>query len=158
MILKFSVNNQTLSLSPSQKNLKLVADSRNYLITKFLFQTEEWKKGDLVYALFTHNGKTYKQILGADKTLNFDECYVPIEVNKTPGFKVSLVCGDRIPTSEVEIKLQPSGYTEKIENQKATPSVMEQMNEYMKKYALICNQILQDCEKIKQEMEDKENG
>lgn len=158
MTLNFAVNNQSLSLNRSQQNLKLVADSKNYLVTKFVFQSSEWKKGELVYALFSHNGKTYKKILGADEGLGFDECYVPVEVNKTPGFKVSLVCGDRIPTNAVEVKLGPSGYTENIENQKATLSIMEQMNAYMKKYALICNQILQDCEKIKKEMEEKENG
>ena len=125
MILKFSVNNQTLSLSPSQKNLKLVADSRNYLVTKFLLQTEEWKKGDLIYALFTHNGKTYKQILGAEADLEKNECYVPSEVIHAPGFTVSLYCGSRIPTNTVDIVLSPSGYTEKIENQNATLSVME---------------------------------
>ena len=85
----------------------------------------------MVYALFSHNGKTYKKILGADEGLGFDECYVPNEVNKAPGFKVTLVCGDRIPTNEVEIKLGASGYTEKIENQKATPSIIDQMNSYM---------------------------
>lgn len=158
MILKFSVNNQTLSLSPSQRNLKLVADSRNYLTTKFLLQTEEWKKGDLIYALFTYNGKTYKQILGADADLEKNECYVPHEVIHAPGFTVSLYCGSRIPTNTVNIALTPSGYTEKIENQKATPSVMEQMNAYMSKYAMVCNAILQDCQKIKEEIkEEKEN-
>jgi hypothetical protein len=70
----------------------------------------------LVYALFSHNGKTYKQILGAEAELGFNECYVPVEANKAPGFKVSLVCGDRITTNEVEIKLNPSGYTENISN------------------------------------------
>lgn len=158
MTLNFAVNNQSLSLNRSQQNLKLVADSKKYLVTKFLFQSSEWKNGELVYALFSYNGKTYKQILGVDEELQFNECYVPIEVNKAPGFKVSLVCGDRIPTNTVEIKLDPSGYTENIENQKATLSVIEQMNAYMKRYALVCNQILQDCEKIKKEMEEKENG
>lgn len=159
MKLNFSVNNQTLSLSPAQKNLKLVADSRNYLVTKFLLQTGEWKKGDLIYALFTHNGKTYKQILGADANLDKNECYVPPEVIHAPGFTVSLYCGSRIPTNTVDIALAPSGYTEKIENQKATLSVMEQMNAYMQKYAMVCNAILQDCQKIKEEIkEEKENG
>ena len=158
MTLNFAVNNQSLSRNRSQQNLKLVADSKNYLVTKFAFQSSEWKKGDLVYALFSYNGKTYKKILGADEGLGFDECYVPAEVIHAPGFKVTLVCGERIPTNEVEVELGPSGYTEKIENQRATPSIVEQMNAYMKKYALLCNQILQDCEKIKQEMEEKNNG
>jgi polygalacturonase len=125
MTLNFAVNNQSLSLDRSQQNLKLVADSKNYLITKFSFETSEWKKGDLVYALFSHKGKTYKKILGSDEELSVNECYVPEEVTKTPGFTVSLVYGDRIPTNTVGIKLGASGYTENIENQIATPSVME---------------------------------
>jgi hypothetical protein len=33
------------------------------------------------------------------------------------------------------------------------------MNTLMKNYALVCNQILQDCEKIQKEIkEEKENG
>jgi hypothetical protein len=41
MTLNFAVNNQSLSLDRSQQNLKLVADSKNYLITKFSFETSE---------------------------------------------------------------------------------------------------------------------
>jgi hypothetical protein len=110
MKLNFAVNNQTLSLGRSQQNLKLVADSRNYLITKFIFMSSEWKKGDLVYALFSYNGRVYKQDLGL-AGLEANECLVPEWVIKAPGFKVSLVCGDRITTNEVEIKLLPSAYT-----------------------------------------------
>ena len=64
MTLLFYVNNQTLSLHESQKNIKVVADSKNYLKVHFMFQTEEWEKGALLYALFTHKGKTYKKYLG----------------------------------------------------------------------------------------------
>lgn len=110
MTLNFAVNNQSLSLNRSQQNLKLVADSRNYLITKFLFQSSEWKNGELVYALFSYNGRIYKQELGTDG-LDFNECYVLECVIKAPGFKVSLVGGDRITTNEVEINLLPSAYT-----------------------------------------------
>lgn len=111
MTLNFAVNNQSLSLNRVQQNLKLVADSKKYLITKFIFQSSEWKKGELVYALFSYKGKIYKQELGLEEGVGPDECYVPEWVTKTPGFKVSLVGGDRITTNEVEVKLLPSGYT-----------------------------------------------
>lgn len=110
MTLNFAVNNQSLSLNRSQQNLKLVADSKNYLVTKFMFQSSEWKKGELVYALFSHGKNTYTQELGLEG-LEPNECYVPEWVIKAPGFKVSLVGGDRITTNEVEVKLLPSGYT-----------------------------------------------
>ena len=130
-----------------------VADSRNYLVAKFHFETEEWKNSDLKYALFEYEGKTYKQILGADPKLNFNECRGPPEVIKTPGFSVSVYGGDLITTAPLMIRLKPSGYTTKIENQETTPSVLEQMNSLMARYAKICNQILQDCEQIKQDIQ-----
>jgi hypothetical protein len=37
MTLLLYVNNQTLSLSPTQKNVKIVADSKNYLKVRFIF-------------------------------------------------------------------------------------------------------------------------
>ena len=154
MTLIFTVNNQTLLLSKTQQNLGLVADSKKYLITQFNFQSNEWRE-NLVYALFSHNGKTYKQILGADSELKQNECWVPSEVIKSPNFKVSLVCGDRITTNEVTLKIHPSGYTEKIENQDTTPSVIEQMEQLMHKYAVLCNDIYKECQKIYQQEGDK---
>ena len=111
MTLNFAVNNQALSLNRAQQNLKLVADSKNYLVTKFMFMSSEWKKGELVYALFSYDGRIYKQELGIEEELNPNECYVPEWVIRAPGFKVSLVGGDRITTNEVEVKLLPSAYT-----------------------------------------------
>jgi hypothetical protein len=154
MILNFTIKGQILSQDRAQQSLRLVADSKKYLVAKVAFESEEWKRGRLVYVLFTHKGKTYKRILGADKELGFDECYIPAEVIKAPGFTLSMVCDDRITTNEIAIKLEPSGYTEDIENQKATPSVMEQMNTLMYKYASLCNDILKECQKINEKKED----
>lgn len=151
MILNFTIKGQILSQDAGQKDLRLVADSKKYLVAKIAFESDEWKSGKLVYVLFSHKGKTYKKILGADKELGFDECYIPAEVIKTPGFTMSMVCDDRITTNEIMIKLEPSGYTENIENQAVTPSIMEQMNTLMYKYASLCNDILKECQKIKEE-------
>ena len=151
MILNFTIKGQILSQDVGQKDLRLVADSKKYLVTKIAFESDEWKSGKLVYVLFSHKGKTYKKILGADKELGFDECYIPAEVIKAPGFTMSMVCDDRITTNEIMIKLEPSGYTENIENQAATPSVMEQMNTLMYKYASLCNDILKECQKINEQ-------
>lgn len=155
MTLEFIVNKQFLTKHKSQVGQKVVADSKNYLKAKFHFQSDEWKE-QICYALFKWQGETYKKILGADEEVDFDECYVPEEVIHSPGFTVSCYCGDRITTNEVRVDVTSSGYTENITNQKVTPSVMEQANSLMKKYALICNSILQDCnriyEKIKKEV------
>lgn len=153
MTLQFYVNNQTLSLNPAQKNIKIVADSRNYLKARFVFQTSEWTRGVLRYALFTHNGKTYKKILGIEPGLKSNECYVAPEVLKEGSFTVSVFCDDLITSTTEVIPVCASGYTEKIENQNSTPTVTEQMNTLMYNYAKLCNDILKECENTKNEME-----
>ena len=84
--------------------------------------------------------------------MGFNECYIPYEVIKAPGFKMSVVYGDRIPTNEIEIKVESSGYTEKIENQKITPSVSEQMDTMMYKYTTLCNDIYKECKEIEKRL------
>ena len=155
MVLNFNLANQTLTNDGEIDNLHIVADSKNYLIARFNFNTDEWKDR-LVYALFTYNKNTYKMILGADERLEDNECFIPTEVIHAPGFTVSCYCESRITTNPVQINVKKSGYTEKITNQQATPSVMDQMNNYMKKYAMACNSILQDCQKIKKEIRGEE--
>ena len=155
MTLEFIINNQSLTKHKSQNSQKVVADSKNYLKALFHFQSEEWKN-QICYALFTHQGQTWKQVLGAEDGLEMNECYVPAEVIHAPSFTVSCYCGDRITTNEVRVDVVSSGYTENVVNQRETTSVMDQANALMKKYALICNSILQDCGKIKEEIMNKE--
>lgn len=155
MTLDFIVNGQSLTKHKNQSNQKIVADSKNYLKALFHFQSEEWQN-QICYALFTISGQTYKTILGADQALGWNECYVPEEVIHAPGFTVSCYCGDRITTNEVRVDVVSSGYTENIVNQRVTPSVMDQANTLLKKYALICNSILQDCREIEKEITNKE--
>ena len=81
MTLEFVVKNQTLTKHRNQENLKVVADSRNYLKAKFNFQTKEWRD-QVCYALFTYQGQTYKMILGSEKNCEYNECFVPFEVIK----------------------------------------------------------------------------
>jgi hypothetical protein len=78
-----------------------------------------------LYALFTHNGKTYKKFLGIEEGTKWNECYVAPEVIKEGKFSVSVFCDNLITTNSVDISVLASGYTEKIENQKPTPSVQE---------------------------------
>lgn len=154
MTLQFYVKNQSLTIAPNQKDIQVVADSKNYLKAKFIFQSSEWKKG-LVSVLFSHSGKTYRKILGAEEGLAADECYVAPEVIKSGKFSVSLFCDNRVTTNTVEVPVLKSGYTENIENQKATPGVMEQMNDLMYKYAKICNDILNECKKIENKKKEE---
>ena len=158
MVLLFYVNNQTLSLNPAQKDVKVVADSKNYLKARFIFQTSEWTRGVVRYALFSHNGKTYKKILGIEPGCKSNECFVAPEVIKTGSFTVAVFCDDLITSTVVAIPVSGSGYTENIVNQESTPTVLEQMNQLMYKYATLCNDIYKECEKINKEMEVKRDG
>ena len=125
MTLQFYVNNQTLSLNPAQKNIKIASDSKNYLKARFIFQTSEWTRGVLRYALFTYNGATYKKILGIEPGCKSNECYVVPEVIKPGCFAVSVFCDDLITSTPENIPVVESGYTENIVNQEATPTVLE---------------------------------
>lgn len=155
MVLKYIVSNQSMQLHPSCEKLQVVADSKNYLIAQFDFRTDEWLNGP-VWALFTYEDQTYKKLLGAEQ-LALNECYVPPEVIKSPSFTVSLYTGDRIVTEVVKKKVIPSGYTENIKNQNVSPSVLEQIDQLMKGYAIICNNILQDCKKIQETLRGEEH-
>lgn len=147
MVLRFNISNQILTKHKSQEKLNIIADSSNYLVARFDLSTKEWK-GKIVYALFTFKKKTYKVILGSNPDLAENECYVPQEVIHAPQFTVSCYCDDRITTTAVTVDVAPSGYTEDIANQVATPSVMEQMDSLMRRYAFLCNSMLKDCAQI----------
>lgn len=152
MTLSFYVNNQSLSISPAQENIKVASDSKNYLKAKFVFQTKDWKTGLPQYVLFTQNGKTYKKYLGIEEGVKADECFVAPEVLKPGTFSVSVFCDDYVSTNKVEIPVLDSGYTENIENEEVTPTVLEQMNTIMYRYANLCNDILKECQSIQNEI------
>lgn len=148
-----NITNQLLSMVPLKEEEKIIADSRNYLKMCVNFPAE-WCE-TLNFALFTHKGKTYKKYFGVDEGLAANEMFVPPEVIKAKGFTISLCGGDLITTNAVNVLVHDSGYTENIVNQVATPSVMEQTNRLMAKYASLCNEIYKDCQRVKEEMEDK---
>lgn len=152
MTLKFIVSNQTLVVHPSQAKLRLASDSKKYWVANFDLRTEEWKN-KLVYALFTFGERTYKMVLGADAELGWNECWIPEEVIHAPKFTLTVYCDNRITTNMISIPVDNSGYTDQITNQRVTPTMMEQMDNLMKRYALICNSILQDCSKIHNELQ-----
>lgn len=152
MVLKFILSEQSLVVHPSQERQKVVADSKNYLVAQFDCRTAEWKNGP-IWILFAYNGRTYKKLLGSDAELAWNECYVPAEVIHSPKFTVSAYTGDRVTTNSVIKKIEESGYTEDIVNERRTPTTTEQIDMLMKRYAMVCNSILQDCAKIKEEIE-----
>ena len=152
MTLIFYVNNQALTLSPVSQNIKVVADSNNYLKAKFVFQTNDWKNTLPKFALFTYNGHSYKKYLGIEENVEENECFVAPEVIQAGEFSVSVFIDGYITTNIVNIPVAASGYTKTIENQPATPSVLEQMEKVMYNYANLCNEILKECERIRDEI------
>ena len=154
MTLQFYVKNQDLSLNPAQRGMKIASDSKNYLKARFIFQTSEWTRGALRYAIFTHNGKSYKKILGIEPGLKSNECYVAPEVIKEGNFTVSVFCDDLITSTIETIPVIASGYTENVSNQETTPTVLVQMEQLMYKYASLCNDIYKECQRIKEEVDE----
>lgn len=153
MKINFSVNGQTLTRLDSQEIVACVS-KKDFLIANFSLNSLEWKD-PVIYALFSYENKTYKKILGAEEGCNWNECYVPIEVLKAPRFMISLYTSEGLTSTRAKVPVSPSGYVGNIQNENITPDVVEQMNTLFRKYAKVCNQILQDCEKIK---EDINNG
>lgn len=154
MTLIFYINNQSISLNASQQSIEVISDSKNYLKARFVFQSPDWKTDRPKYALFSHNGKTYKKYLGIEEGVAENECFVTPEVIKAGGFTVSVFAEDYITTDTVKIPVKQSGYTEKIENQPATASVLEQMNTLLYNYAKVCNDILKECQYIQHKLEE----
>lgn len=155
MTLTFYVNNQSLFLSLAQENIEVASDSRNYLKVKFIFQTGDWKTDRPKYALFSHQGKTYKKYLGIEEGVKENECFVAPEVIKPGEFTVSVFAENYITTNTVSVPVKSSGYTEDIVNQPATPQVIEQMNTMMYKYADLCNEILKECQRIEKQLKEE---
>ena len=148
MLLKFTVNSQTLIKHKSQDGVTVVSDSKNYLVAKFEFLSKDWT-GKVAVAQFTYDGKTYEQVIGADKTLAINECYIPNEVIYSPSFTVSCYAEgeERITTNEVCINVVKSGYKEEVVN-RVTDNTSKQYQNACQKYAMLCNEILQDCQTI----------
>lgn len=149
-MLAFNVKNQTLSYQLTSASRKAVANGKSRLKIKINFLSKEWDNQPK-YILFTHNGETYKKFFGIDENCTENEMYVPREVVLAPGFEFRVGCNNSNTLNSLFIEVEGSD-TENIKNQDATPSVVKQMNQLMHQYAVLCNNILQDCQKIKQEI------
>lgn len=154
MKVNFIVSGQNLLRAPNEQKIKLASHNKKTIL-RADFRTEEWKD-KIIMALFTYKNRTWKKILGASPELDFNECYIPVEVMYPGTFSVTLYCDDRYVTLPYEVEVVDSGYTDKIENEDLTPSTLDQLNDLMKRYALICNTILQDCNKIREEISKEE--
>jgi hypothetical protein len=139
MTLQFIVNKQNLSLVPAQQNVKVASDSRNYLKANFTFQTSEWTRSTVHYALFTYAGKTYKRFLGVESGCKANECYVPADVIKKGNFTVSVFCGNLITSTTVSIPVVSSGYTEVVSDMES--ELLEKIENLLQQYVVKFDEI-----------------
>lgn len=131
-MLTFDVMGQTLIRTD---NFEPATDSVNYLMAEFAFRTDEWRTNNTKTALFRLGETVYPAILDAE-----GKCIVPWEAlvhgdsqyarkNGSTVF-VSLKAEKgttRIPTDEVPVKLNSSGYGDTEEPEEPTPDVYQQI-------------------------------
>ncbi len=110
-MIKCEVNKQIITRTDE---LRVVADSQNYLKAEFVF-SEEWTEP--VTAVFGYDGAFYNVLLEDNM------CTVPWEVIKAPFFTISVFCGDRITANMVQVSVEKSGYSDGDESRAATPDV-----------------------------------
>lgn len=121
MELLFGVSNQELTCISRSR---AAAYSLRYLECVFAF-TSDWD-GFTKTAYFTHDGKTYEQLLTDDK------CGVPSEVIKNGTIEVSVsgvLNNTRITTNKAVITVFASGFTETSENDGGTLTVKETLED-----------------------------
>lgn len=114
-IIKFAVCNQHISTD----DICVVADSRNYLLALFEFDST-WE-GVIKTAVFSNGENVYNMLLDDDM------CRIPAEVVCGDGFFVSVFGGDLITADKVKVSVTPSGMVEGIAPPEPTPSVYDQM-------------------------------
>lgn len=120
MQLEFNIKQQTLTLTSA--DLKVVADSVNYLSCNFKF-CEEWENTIKTAVFVSAKGNIFNVVL------EDDFCIVPWEVIEHPHFTVSVFGGDRITTNKVVINVTKSGYQKGETPQDPTPDIYAQIIE-----------------------------
>lgn len=96
--IKFRIDHQRIVRTDA---FYVVGGSRGYLFARFEF-SEDWAD-EVAYAVFTINGRSYRQ------PIVDNECEVPWEVLNTNRFLVGCEAGDRITSDAVAVDVVPSG-------------------------------------------------
>ena len=120
-VLNFTVTGQQLVRN---EELIVVASSREYLSTAFIF-SQEWDDCTKTAVFRKASDEAFSVFLDENNS-----CVVPWEVIACPHFTVSVfgVCGDeRITTNQVVVKVEVCGYGEGKTPEDPTPSVYEEI-------------------------------
>ncbi len=105
----------------------VVADSKNYLMVHFSFDSDWEDVGKT--AVFTGQNQVFHVLLEQDS------CLVPFEVIQAPGFTISVFGGDLITANLVEIPVEASGLAEGQVPAEPTPDIYSQLVEQLSKKA-----------------------
>ena len=120
MVIEYSVIHQKLNKESADEYV--VANSKNYLRTKFTFQSDEWNGVKKTASFVSNFDNPVLQILDEN-----DECLVPPECIKSGTLSVSVFGGDLITTNVCTVTIFESGYIEGVTPEPPTPDVYQQI-------------------------------
>lgn len=109
--LQFELEYQKINLVNRWETV--AADSKNYLVAQFNAISDDWITP--ITAIFTNDKdeQPYVAVVGADSTLESNECYVPWEVLKDESnVYVSAYCGNLHTTVTAQFHVYKSGYAD----------------------------------------------
>ena len=141
------INAQVLENGTIQISESTVSDSVRYETIKFSFP-QKWKSYTKT-AVFSNGDTVLSVILNLDSELDEDECLIPSEVIKPPGFRVSVfgISGDsRATTTEATVTVINSGYGEGDEPSDPTPDEYEQLIRLANKTQIIAQSVRDDAD------------
>lgn len=141
------INAQVLENGTIQISKSTVSDSVRYETIKFSFP-QKWKSYTKT-AVFSNGDTVLSVILNLDSELDGDECLIPSEVIKPPGFTVSVfgISGDsRATTTEATVTVMNSGYGEGDEPSDPTPDEYEQLIRLANKTQIIAQSVRDDAD------------
>lgn len=111
LTLQFELEYQKINLVNRWETV--ATDSKNYLVASFSTISDDWTTP--ITAIFTNDKdeQPYAVVVGADSTLESNECYVPWEVLKDESnVYVSAYCGNLHTTVTAQFHVYKSGYAD----------------------------------------------
>lgn len=122
--LQFELEYQKINLVNRWETV--AADSKNYLVASFSTISDDWITP--ITAIFTNDKdeQPYAVVVGADSTLESNECYVPWEVLKDESnVYVSAYCGNLHTTVTAQFHVYKSGYADGETPSPPSPTVYD---------------------------------
>lgn len=122
--LQFELEYQKINLVNRWETV--ATDSKNYLVARFDTLSDDWTMP--ITAIFTNDKdeQPYAVVVGADSTLESNECYIPWEVLKDESnVHVSAYCGNLHTTVTAAFHVYKSGYADGETPSPPSPTVYD---------------------------------